>query len=133
MKDGKYRAQPLRRIYIQKEDGGKGRSRSPSLEDKIVQRATVDLLNAIYEQDFLECSYGFRPGRGAQDALDEVEASFAGGRSRQSWRQISPDTSTQSSGAAHGDDREEGQRWKNPAADREVDSTLVQSRTAGYS
>src|SRR5262249_53658204 len=44
----------------------------PSLEDKIVQRATVKLLNAIYEQDFLECSYGFRPGRSAQHALDEI-------------------------------------------------------------
>jgi RNA-directed DNA polymerase len=44
----------------------------PSLEDKIVQAATVKLLNAIYEQDFLECSYGFRPGLGAQNALDEV-------------------------------------------------------------
>ena len=43
-----------------------------SLEDKIVQKAVVDLLNAIYEQDFLESSYGFRPGRGAQDALDKV-------------------------------------------------------------
>src|SRR5262249_10520173 len=42
------------------------------LEDKIVQRATVKLLNAIYEQDFLECSYGFRPGRSAQHALDEI-------------------------------------------------------------
>ncbi len=44
----------------------------PALEDKIVQKATVELLSAIYEQDFLDCSYGFRPGRGAQDALDEV-------------------------------------------------------------
>ena len=43
------------------------------LEDKIVQKATVELLTAIYEQDFLNCSYGFRPGRGAQDALDEVD------------------------------------------------------------
>jgi RNA-directed DNA polymerase len=44
----------------------------PALEDKIVQKAVVELLNAIYEQDFLACSYGFRPGRGAQEALDEV-------------------------------------------------------------
>jgi group II intron reverse transcriptase/maturase len=72
LKDGTYRAQPLRRIYIEKEDGRKRPISIPSLEDKILQRATVTLLNAIYEQDFLDCSYGFRPGRGAQDALDEV-------------------------------------------------------------
>ena len=72
MKTGRYRAEPLRRIYIPKEDGKQRPISIPSLEDKIVQKATADLLNAIYEQDFLECSYGFRPGRGAQDALDEV-------------------------------------------------------------
>ena len=72
MKEGQYRAQPLRRIYIPKEDGRQRPISIPSLEDKIVQRAAADLLNAIYEQDFRECSYGFRPGRGSQDALDEV-------------------------------------------------------------
>src|SRR6267378_3967043 len=44
----------------------------PALEDKIVQKATAEILNAIYEQDFLDCSYGFRPGRGQHQALDEV-------------------------------------------------------------
>ena len=68
LKSGEYRAQPLRRIYIPKEDGRQRPISIPSLEDKIVQRATVKLLNAIYEQDFLECSYG----RSAQDALDEI-------------------------------------------------------------
>jgi group II intron reverse transcriptase/maturase len=72
LKSGRYRAQPLRRIYIPKEDGRKRAISIPALEDKIVQRATVELLNAIYEQDFLDCSYGFRPRRSAQDALDEV-------------------------------------------------------------
>jgi RNA-directed DNA polymerase len=70
LKSGTYRAQPLRRIYIDKEDGRK--RPIPSLEDKIVQRATVELLNAIFEQDFLDCSHGFRPERSAHDALDEV-------------------------------------------------------------
>ena len=72
LKHGQYRAQPLRRIYIPKEDGRQRPISIPSLEDKIAQRAATDLLNAIYEQDFLDCSYGFRPGRGPQDALDEV-------------------------------------------------------------
>src|SRR2546426_5881707 len=72
LKSGEYRAQPLRRIYIPKEDGRQRPISIPSLEDKIVQRATVKLLNAIYEQDLLECSYGFRPERSAQDALDEI-------------------------------------------------------------
>lgn len=72
LKRGQYRAQPLRRVFIAKEDGRQRPISIPSLEDKIVQRAVVELLNAIYEQDFLECSHGFRPGRSAQDALDEV-------------------------------------------------------------
>jgi group II intron reverse transcriptase/maturase len=72
LKSKAYRAQPLRRIYIDKEDGRKRPISIPSLEDKIVQRATVEVLNAIFEQDFLDCSHGFRPGRRAHDALDEV-------------------------------------------------------------
>src|SRR6202521_3531512 len=67
-----YRALPLRRIYIDKEDGRKRPISIPALEDKIVQKATVALLNAIFEQDFLDCSHGFRPRRSAHDALDEV-------------------------------------------------------------
>src|SRR6201993_3339419 len=72
LKNGKYQAQPLRRVYIPKENGKQRPISIPALEDKIVQKATVEILTAIYEQDFLNCSYGFRPGRGAQEALDEV-------------------------------------------------------------
>jgi RNA-directed DNA polymerase len=72
--DGTYQAQPLRRIYIPKEDGKQRPISIPALEDKIVQKVAVEILNAIYEQDFLDCSYGFRPGRSPHQALDELRA-----------------------------------------------------------
>jgi len=72
LKDGKYQCQPLRRVYIPKENGKQRPISIPALEDKVVQKAVVELLNAIYEQDFLDCSYGFRPKRGQHQALDEV-------------------------------------------------------------
>lgn len=74
VKSMRYRPQPLRRVYIPKEDGRERPISIPCLEDKIVQKAAGKLLNAIYEQDFLDCSYGFRPGRGQHQALDQIRA-----------------------------------------------------------
>src|SRR6202789_3770789 len=72
LKRGAYRARPVRRAYIDKNDGRKRPLGVPVLEDKIVQRATVEVLNAIYETDFLGFSYGFRPGRSQHQALDAL-------------------------------------------------------------
>jgi group II intron reverse transcriptase/maturase len=69
---GAYRALPSRRRYIPKPDGRQRPLAVAALEDKIIQRATVAVLNAIYEEDFLGFSYGFRPKRGAHDALDAL-------------------------------------------------------------
>jgi retron-type reverse transcriptase len=69
---GSYRAKPSRRAYIPKADGRQRPLGVASLEDKIVQRAVVEVLNAIYECDFLGFSYGFRPGRSQHYALDAL-------------------------------------------------------------
>ena len=69
---GRYQAAPVERVWIEKDDGGWRPIGKPAFEDKIVQRAVVMLLEAIYEQDFHDCSYGFRPGRSAHDAWHEL-------------------------------------------------------------
>lgn len=80
---GSYRAKPSRRVYIPKADGRTRPLGIAALEDKIVQAAVVEVLNAIYEADFLGFSYGFRPGRGAHDALDALAVAIQ--RRRVNW------------------------------------------------
>jgi group II intron reverse transcriptase/maturase len=74
LKRGAYRAKPVKRAFIPKPDGRQRPLGVTALEDKIVQRTTVEVLNAIYETDFLGFSYGFRPGRSPHDALNALYA-----------------------------------------------------------
>jgi group II intron reverse transcriptase/maturase len=73
MKAKRYKPQPAKRVYIPKNDHEKRPLGLPSLEDKIVQKGIARILEAIYEADFLDCSYGFRPDRGCHQALNAVD------------------------------------------------------------
>lgn len=78
IKSGRYVAPPVRRSHIPKADGTKRPLGIPTLEDKVAQRAILMLLEPIYETDFLPCSYGFRPGRSAHDALSALRNGIMG-------------------------------------------------------
>lgn len=80
LKQGAYRAKAVRRTFIPKPDGKQRPLGVTAIEDKIVQRATVEVLNTVYEADFLGFSYGFRPGRSQHNALDALYAAIMTGK-----------------------------------------------------
>ena len=94
-KSGLYRAPPVKRVHIPKGSGSETRPIGiPTFEDKVLQRAVAMVLEAIYEEDFLDCSYGFRPGRSAHDALRVLARSSPSSGVGGYWRSISGASST---------------------------------------
>jgi len=79
LRSGRYQAAPVERVWLEKEDGRKRPIGKPTFEDKIVQRAVVMVLEAVYEQDFYDFSHGFRPGRSPHQALKQLR--------EESWKQ----------------------------------------------
>jgi group II intron reverse transcriptase/maturase len=79
LKEGRYQAPPVERVWLEKEDGRKRPIGKPTVEDKIVQRAVVMVLEAVYEQDFDDFSHGFRPGHSPHQALKQLR--------EESWKQ----------------------------------------------
>ena len=128
LKSGRYRAPPVRRHYIDKSDGGKRALGIPSFEDKVAQRAIVMLLEPIYEQDFRDCSFGFRAGRNAHQALRVIRHGIIGagssmgvgsGRSKILRQHRSRQTARTAGQTSHG--------WCGEKDDRQV----AESRRAG--